>query len=148
MNLKMLHQKVRAHGRDFNDTIFRREDITMFINEGIDRFIQVLPHLQNINYLEFDEDVPNLIPKEYVHLLANYAVARLFAQDEQEYKATVMMNEFELKLEEFKEKVENGEVEIIDPDTGDLLDVSLEVDYVDDTYFFKRRGRGQFEEGV
>src|SRR5690606_8327107 len=118
MNLKSISAKVRAHARDFNNTIFRQEDIVMFANEAIDRFIQVLPQLNNIPYLENDEDIVQIIPREYVHVLSTYAVARLFMQDERHYEATTFMNEFELKLAEFKEKVENGEIVLTDPETG------------------------------
>jgi len=136
-----LIRKVRAHARDFNDTIFRKEDITMFLNEAIDRIIQVLPALNNMPYLVSENDIVEYIPREYVHLLANYSVARLYSQDERHYEATTFMNEFELKLAELKEKIENGEVEIIDPHTGDVLDTSIAIDYVTDNYFFNRRGR-------
>lgn len=141
MNHINLIRKVRAHARDFNDTIFRKEDITMFLNEAIDRIIQVLPALNNMPYLVSENDIVEYIPREYVHLLANYSVARLYSQDERHYEATTFMNEFELKLAELKEKIENGEVEIIDPHTGDVLDTSIAIDYVTDNYFFNRRGR-------
>lgn len=142
MFLSELHSKVRSHGRDFNKTIFRAEDITMFLNEGIDRFAQVMPMLTNVPYLYADDDEVEMIPKEYVHLLANYAIARLMMQDERHYEATTFMNEFELKLGEFKEKVENGEAKLIDPITGEQLDTSLDVDYVTNQYYRRNRTEG------
>lgn len=135
MNLKMLRAKVRSHARDFNNTIFRQEDIDLFLNEGIDRFIQVLPQLSNVPYMVGENDVVQVIPREYVHLLSNYAVSRLFSQDERHYEATTFMNEFEAKLDEFKQKVENGEIELIDPDTGLPLDTDIAVDYVTNAYY-------------
>lgn len=142
MFLSELHAKVRSHGRDFNKTIFRAEDITMFLNEGIDRFAQVMPMLTNVPYLHADDDEVEMIPKEYTHLLANYAIARLMMQDERHYEATTFMNEFELKLGEFKEKVENGEAKLIDPITGEQLDTSLDVDYVTNQYYRRNRTEG------
>lgn len=139
MNLKNLHLKVRSHARDFNETIFRKDDITMFLNEAIDRIIQVMPQLNNLPYFELDEDVLPILPREYNHLLANYAVARLFMQDERHYEGTTFMNEFEVKLAEFKEKVDNSEIELIDPETGTPLDMSIPIDYVTNAYFAKRR---------
>jgi hypothetical protein len=135
MNLKMLRTKVRAHARDFNNTIFRQEDIDLFLNEGIDRIIQVLPQLNNISYLVDEGDVVNIIPREYSHLLASYAVARLFSQDERHYEATNFMNEFETKISELKTAIENRDVKLIDPDSGEELILDLEVDYVTDNYF-------------
>lgn len=141
MNLESLHNIVRAHARDFNETIFRKSDITMFINEGIDRVIQVLPQLENIPYLVDDVDIVELIPREYIHLLANYSTSRLMSQDERHYEASTLMNEFEHKLADFKEKVENGEIEIIDPDTGLPLEADYKTDYVVDNYFVSKRNR-------
>lgn len=135
MNHANLRTKVRAHARDFNGTIFRQEDITLFLNEGIDRMIQIMPQLSNMTYLVEDEDLVTIIPKEYSHLLANYCIARLMNQDERHYEATTFMNEFEIKFAEFKEKVENGEIELLDPITGDSLASTLPVDYVTNAYF-------------
>lgn len=139
MNLKDLHARVRAYARDFNNSIFRKEDITAFLNEGIDRIIEVLPQLSNMAYLEGDEDVVQIIPREYNYLLAVYATARLFLQDERFYESTTYMNEFETKLDEFRTKVLNGEITLFDPTTNEPLEPdTLPVDYVTDNYFFKR----------
>lgn len=139
MNHAQLRLKVRSLARDFNNTIFRQEDITMFLNEGIDRFIQVIPELNNIPYLDADDDLVNIIPREYVHLLASYAVSRLFSQDERHYEATTFMNEYEAKLDEFKQKVENEEITLVDPDTGEQINKVYDVDYVNDTYFYSNK---------
>lgn len=148
MDLKSLVAKVRRHARDFNETIFRKEDIVDFINEAIDRIIQVIPQLQNMSYLLHDDDVVGLLPREYVHLLANYSVARLFSQDERHYEATTFMNEFEVKLAEFQERLSNGEIEIIDPVTGEPIDNNIPVDYVRNDYFFNRRSLNDIDKGV
>lgn len=137
-----LRKKVRSLARDFNETIFRQTDITLFLNEGIDRFVQVLPELSNIPYLVADEDAVEIIPREYVHLLCNYCVSRLFSQDERHYEASTFMNEFEVKLSEFHEKVLNGEIILIDPASGEQIETNLPVDYVVDNYYF---GTGEFD---
>jgi len=134
MNLRDLSLKVRVHARDFNHTIFRQSDITMFLNEGIDRFAQVFPELLEIPYFAFETDVVQIIPKKYAHLLANYAVSRLFAQDERQYEATTQMNEFEIKLNELKSQVESGEVVFLDS-AGVAISNSTAFDYVTDVYF-------------
>lgn len=147
MNLKMIHTKVRSLARDFNNTIFRQEDITLFANEGIDRFIQVLPELNNIPYLMNEDDIVQIIPREYTGLLATYSVSRLFMQDERHYEATTFMNEFETKLAEFKEKVDNGEIELTDPTTGQPIEKIYPEDYVTDNYFYGTSGSDD-DEGV
>jgi hypothetical protein len=124
--------RVRSNTRDFSNSIFREVDIIDYLNEGIDRFKQIVPELNGLDYLTSSTSVPSLIPIQYHHLLANYASARCYAQDERHYQATTLMNEFEVKLQELLDKVQSGEVVIIDPDTD--LPVVLtdnEIDYVD-----------------
>lgn len=144
-----LRNKVRVHGRDFNNTIFRTEDITLYLNEAIDRVIQIMPQLSNIPYLDGDNDIVQVIPREYTHLVANYAAARLFAQDERHYEATTFMNEFELKLAEFKEKVDNGDIVLTDPDTGQELLPDTRTDTVVNVYYrTKGKNAYDYDEGV
>jgi len=124
--------RVRSNTRDFSNSIFREVDIIDYLNEGIDRFKQIVPELNGLDYLTSSTSVPSLIPIQYHHLLATYASARCYAQDERHYQATTLMNEFEVKLQELLDKVQSGEVVIIDPDTD--LPVVLtdnEIDYVD-----------------
>lgn len=135
-SLRLLREKVRVHGRDFNNTIFRQSDIDLFINEGIDRIIQIMPQLSNIPYLVNDNDIVQIIPREYTHMLSVYSVGRLMAQDERHYEATNFMNEFEAKLEELREKVLTGEVMLIDPETGQPIDISLSNDSVTNNYYY------------
>lgn len=135
-----LTKRVRSFTRDFSNSIFREEDIIDFLNEGIERFQQVIPQLEGLQYLDSNDSVPTMIPPRYQHLLAVYATSRCFNQDERHYQASTYMNEFETKLDELKGKVESGEVEIIDPDTGEPVVVDIPPDYVNDTYFMNRHG--------
>lgn len=73
---------------------------------------------------------PELIPEEYQHLLAVYSASRCFGQDERHYQASNLMNEFEIKLNEFKLAVENGEITLTDGD-GNAIEITNVVDYVD-----------------
>lgn len=123
--------RVRALTRDFSNSIFREPDIIDFLNEGIDRFKQIIPQFQSVPYLLTSSDEPTLIPEAYQHLLAVYAAARCFGQDERHYQATTLMNEFEIKLEEMKGLIESGQIVIIDPTTGDEITVDIPTDYVD-----------------
>ena len=52
-------------------------------------------------------------------------------QDERHYQSTVLMNEFETKLDELKQAIENGDIVITDPKTGEEFVSTNEVDYVD-----------------
>ena len=147
MNRLELIQRVRAHTRDFSNSIFRESDITSFINEGIQRFRQAIPELKGLQRLLANTHEPTLIPEEYHHLLALYTASRCFAQDERHYQATTLMNEFEVKLEEFKSKVEDGSIKIIDPATGNAVVVDNDVDYVNLKPYWIKRDR-DFDLGV
>lgn len=123
--------RVRALTRDFTNSVFREIDIIDFLNEGIDRFKQVIPQFKNVPYLLSTTSEPTLIPEAYQHLLAVYAAARCFGQDERHYQATTLMNEFEIKLEELKGLIESGQIAIVDPTTGAEITVDIPTDYVD-----------------
>ncbi len=130
MNRQQLVQRVRSMTRDFAESIFRANDIYDWINEAISRFAQVIPELSGLEFLHSDKDVPKLIPLRYRHLLAVYAASRCFGQDERHYQASTYMNEFEVKLDELKTAIENGEVVIEDED-GNPVTSDIPVDYVD-----------------
>ena len=141
MNFLDLQLRVRALTRDLSSAIFRKVDVTTFINESIDRIQMVLDVFDGMEYLVDDTDVPKLLPKKYHHLLAVYCASRLFHQDEQHYQAGTLMNEFEQKLDDLRTKIENGEVKIIDPETGLPIPLSeADTDYVTNVYFDYRKG--------
>jgi len=125
-------RRVRSLTRDFSNSIFREQDIIDFINEGINRFKQVIPEFKGLIPLLVQEQEPTLIPQEYRHLLAVYSTSRCFGQDERHFQATTFMNEFEIKLEELKIAIENGDIIIIDPLTGLPVDTGNDgsIDYV------------------
>lgn len=129
MNRLQIVQRVRALTRDFTNSIFRENDIVDFLNEGINRFKQIIPELKELPELLSKSQIPFLIPEQYRHLLAVYAAARCFGQDERHYQASTLMNEFEVKLNELKEKIENGEIQIVDAD-GQAVENDIPVDYV------------------
>ena len=129
MNRLQIVQRVRALTRDFSNSIFRENDIVDFINEGINRFKQIVPELDGLEELYTNTHIPSLIPPQYRHLLAVYSASRCFSQDERHYQATTLMNEFEVKLDELKNKIENGEVQIVD-DEGNTVTGDVPVDYV------------------
>lgn len=141
-------QRVRALTRDFSNSIFREQDIIDFINEGIDRIKQIIPELQSMTYLLTSQQEPILLPTQYTHLLAIYATARCFGQDERHYQASTHMNEFEVKLEELKTAIENGEV-IIRDSNGNAVTNELPVDYVNlKPYWGEGKTKKDIDEGV
>jgi len=123
--------RVRSITRDFSNSIFREQDIVDFINEGINRFKQRIPELNGMLKLISPAQSVNLLPDEYQELLAIFASSRCYFQDERSYQATTLMNEFEVKLEEFQNDVEAGTIIIVDPGTDLPVEVTNNIDYVD-----------------
>ena len=88
MNRADLVKRVRIITRDLTESIFRENDIVDFINEGIERFAQVIPEMESIKTLSTATSNVTLIPRAYQHLLDVYDASRCFAQDERHYQAT------------------------------------------------------------
>jgi hypothetical protein len=126
--------RVRSLTRDLSNSIFREEDILMYMDEAIDRFKQVLPELEGMDYLVNRDDEPILLPLKYHSLIPLYSASRCFGQDERHYQATSFMNEFEQKLDEFRMKVEAGE-ELIKDSSGNTIERTYPTSYVVDNYF-------------
>lgn len=137
MNLTQLTARVRSLVRDLSGNTFRTPDIYNFINEGIDRCIQVIPEFNGMAYLLEELDVPTFLPSHYHHLLAVYGAARCQEQDERFHQATKLMNEFELKLDALKADVLDGTQPITDAD-GNIVDLVGVEDYVRNVYFEPR----------
>ena len=130
MTRDQLVLRCRALTRDFSNTIFREQDIVDFLNEGINRMKQRITQLKGMDHLVARQQEVNLLPVQYHHLLSIYSVARCFGQDEDHYRASTHMNEFEVKLDGLKEDIENGTVVIVDPD-GNVIEGEYKMDYVD-----------------
>lgn len=141
MNRLEIIKRVRKNIFDEDSDTFTSETIIDYINEGIDRLKQIIIDLDEMNYLNNDSDIPKFLPTKYHHLIALYSTSRCFSQDERYYQAVNYMNEFEIKSEELKQKIENGEIIIRDEfdDYGDEI-TNNEVEYVIDNYFIKRNG--------
>lgn len=147
MNRLDLIGRVRSLTRDFSNSIFRESDIVDYINEGINRIRQVIPELSGLEELTDNTQSPDLLPKQYHHLLALYSASRCFGQDERHYQASNFMNEFETKLDEMKISIEEGRIKIIDPQTNQPINSTYESDYVVDNYF-KTTKLTDFDDGV
>lgn len=147
MNRLDLIRRVRSLTRDFSNSIFRESDIVDYINEGINRIRQVIPELSDLTELTDNAQSPDLLPKQYHHLLALYSASRCFSQDERHYQASNFMNEFETKLDEMKISIEEGRIKIIDPQTNQPINSTYKSDYVVDNYF-KTTKLADFDYGV
>lgn len=121
--------------RDESNTIYVKSFIVDQINEGIDRFKQLVPELKGMLYLNVDTDSPILLPLEYQHLLSIYACARCYEVDERHYEANKYMNEYEVKVSNLKDSIASGEIVILDPSTGLAVVVDIQQDYVRNMYF-------------
>lgn len=138
MDREELVLRVRKYVRDTTASIFNKVDIEDYINEAIDR-VKNISALKGMKHLANRDDVPNLLPEEYHYLLSVYSASRCFSQDERHYQSTVFMNEFENKLEDLKNKIENGEVTITD-ENGNVIKSDNTIDNVKDVYFVKSNG--------
>lgn len=135
MNLVTLIKRVRQYTRDFSGMTFSDEDVTAFINEGIDRIVEIMPEFAPMVYLDTTSQEPTMLPKQYHHLLAVYSASRCFFQDERHYQHSNLMNEFETKLADVQAKCEAGQLVITDPD-GNIVDFGTgDTDAVVNNYF-------------
>lgn len=121
--------------RDESNTIYTKSFLNEMINEGIDRFRQLINELKNMPYILNDTDIPQLLPSEYHHLLAIYSMARCYETDERHYEANKYMNEFEVKVADLNNAIAEGKVVITDPNTGLPVVVDIPLDFVKNMYF-------------
>lgn len=137
MTLDDIIVRIRMHTNDSAGSIFTEDDIIIYINEAIDR-IRSNAYFKDMSYLTLDTDVPEYLPVQYHYIIPLYATSRLFAQDERYYQGTSFMNDFEYKFEELSQAVESGDVEILDPTSGEAIDLDdvSEATYVSDIYFY------------
>lgn len=142
-----LMTRTRSLTRDFNSSAFRDLDVIAYINEGVGRIKQIIPQFAQMTELTYDEAVPKVLPDAYHHLLAVYSASRLFAQDERFHQASNLMNEFEVKMDELKMSITNGELIATNPD-GTIVDLSLKPFYVLNNYFEGRDARYDKDDGV
>lgn len=151
MNRLEMIQRVRSHTRDLTNSVFREVDIVAFLNEGIDRIIQVIPEFADMLPLMANDEVPIILPKQYHHLIPVYSTARCFGQDDRPYQSGTLMNEFETKLAKLEADLRSGELVVLDPETG-LNIIAGNAEYILNTYYPSRRdyvgARPRREQGV
>ena len=134
MTFKEINDYARQLLRDVNRTIFQEIEINRSINEGIDRCRQI-KELQHMKKLEASNEIPQYLPEPYHHLLSLFSASRCFFQDEQMQQSVMLMNEFENKLFELKTAIENGDVQVFDPQGNEVVPGEGSIDYVANEYF-------------
>lgn len=139
MTLKDIMDYSRQLLRDTNKTIFTESAILNSINEGIDR-IRSIPELKHMKKLDSPNEEPEYLPEQYHVLLGLFSASRCMFQDEDVQRATMLMNEFEAKMFELKDAIQNGDIIITDKD-GNELDGDGFIEYVKNDYFV---ARGEF----
>lgn len=144
MNRLQLIIRVRSLTRDFTGAIFRESDIINYLDEGIDRFKQVIPEMESLIYMTTSASIPSPIPEAYQHLLSLYAVSRCFSQDSRHYQSTISMNEFEQKLEEMKQRIESGELIISDVDGNPIVNDNP-IEFVETKSYWGNHHTGRFD---
>lgn len=135
MTLQDLINRVRVYTRDFTGSIYREADIDIFLREAFDR-VSIVPELATVSYPTDKLSEITIMPKAYQYLLSIYASSRCLFQDEQDYRAGTLMNEFETKFEELKSLIESGNIVIKDSNGNDIEPTSYN-DFVVDVYFDK-----------
>lgn len=144
MNRANLILGVRRLTRDFTNSIFREIDIIEFINEGINRFRQTIPQLKAMKQLTTNTVEVELLPDEYHNLIIMFASSRCYFQDERQYQASILMNEFESKLDELKNAIESGDVIILNT-SGVKVEADLNIEYVETESYWGDNHTGVFE---
>lgn len=148
MNRLELIGRVRSLTRDLSNAIFREIDISDYLNEGIDRVKQLIPEFAQVQHFSSTVTELTMIPSHYHHLLAVYSASRCFAQDERAYQASTLMNEFEQKLDELKQSIDDGRVVVVDPITDLPVEIVYNASYVVENYFETRSTVYDLDEGI
>lgn len=133
MTLQEIITAVRIQVRDTDSAVFPTNEITYFINEGINRVRQSY-YFTGMEELSSSTDVPSIMPTQYHHLLSLYAVSRCFTQDMEHYQAARYMNEFEDKLLSLISQIDTGEIIVTDSE-GEEIEADYEDEFVQNEYF-------------
>jgi hypothetical protein len=141
--LKNARDDTRRYLKDTTESVWTNADINAFINEGIRIIKATIPEyftdLEEIDLSVNDADNVEIIMDDdggiglnYTNLIPIFASARCFEQDEQHYRATQKMNEFESRKLDMEYKVTaskdySDKISETGGDTG--------IDYIVDKYF-------------
>lgn len=133
MYLKDLILRTRSYVRDKSGKRFPSDEITDYINEGIDR-LRSYNIFRDMPYVNDDADDIYYLPEEYQYALALYGASRCFAVDNDFYQEQQKRNEFENIFADMVARIESGEITISDM-TGSKVEYTYPIGYVVDEYF-------------
>jgi hypothetical protein len=136
MTLQEIFNRVRIYTRDTTGSIFSEADITIFVEEAFNRFT-IIPAFEGLIYPSAKTTQIKMIPVNFQYLLSLYGASRCLFQDEQDYRAGTLMNEFEQKMEEMYNLIEQGQI-VIKDNNGLSVVIKSFNDSVVDVYFNKR----------
>lgn len=147
MNRSDFRAAVRRYTRDSKSTIYIDADLNAWISEAIYRLASI-EALNSMVVLTDDVTQLGYLPTRYHYLVGLYAAARAFSQDEQHYQATSFMNEFEYKMNELVQEIQNGTVIIVDG-SGDPVELASDtnIEYVINAYFAENEA-ADIDDGV
>lgn len=135
MTLNELIARVRYYTNDETASLFLRENVVEYINEGIDKF-RSIPELSTMIHLVEPEDVPILLPDQYHFLIAIYACAMCFLQDENEYGYTQHFMNFTNQFNDVEQGIASGKIVILNSLGEQIID-ETKMDYVKNEYHAK-----------
>ena len=133
MTLQEVFNRVRIYTRDTTGSIFPETTIEVFAQESFDRFT-IIPEFATLLYPLTKTTQISMIPIHFQYLIALYSASRCLLQDEQDYKAGTLMNEFEMKMDELLNLIEIGQITIKDVN-GVPVKITNSNDYVVNEYF-------------
>jgi hypothetical protein len=126
----------RRHLKDTSENVWTDVDIVEFVNEAINIVKSTIPEYFTdlITVIDKTDTTPININSMYVKMLSLFASSRCFDQDEQYYRATNKMNEFEARRGDMEIQIRDSK-EYADKIALDDPDGSLYKDYVVDEYY-------------
>lgn len=95
--------------KDTSENVWTNTDITAFINESILDLQSTIPeYFTDLLEVEVLEDEIN-IDNKYKKIMSIFAASRCFSQDEQHYRASEKMNEYESRKLDMEQKILSSE---------------------------------------
>lgn len=124
-------QDTRILLNDTTESVWTNKQITYYLNEAISIVKKTVPeHFELLTHVQADND-EIYIDEYYKMLLPLFASARCFDQDEQHYRSTQKMNEFEIRRVEMETDILNN----LDESEEEIAERANKNDYVIDTYY-------------
>lgn len=127
--------QTRRHLKDTTENVWTTTDIKAFVNDAILAIRSTIPeYFTTLVKVANDNDVI-YIDENYELLIPLFCAARCFEQDEQHFRATQKMNEFESRRIDMEQQIRNSD-EYVEKtsatDSNDYVKNIYTTDYDDD----------------